>query len=66
VHWFKNVLIKQRGEVEEREPLSERNDSVTLKAEMDLLVIVANTPAGVRVSGGDDDRPGQILVRVYR
>jgi uncharacterized protein YcgI (DUF1989 family) len=66
VHWFKNVLIKQRGEIEEREPLAERNDFVTLKAEMDLLVIVANTPPGVRVSGGDDDRPGQILVRVYR
>lgn len=66
VHWFKNVLIKQRGEVEEREPLSERNDYVTLKAEMDMLVIVANTPPGTQVSGNDGDRPGQILVRVYR
>lgn len=66
VHWFKNILIKQRGEVEEREPLSERNDAVTLKAEMDMIVIVANTPPGVHISGDTGDRPGQILVRVYR
>lgn len=66
VHWFKNVLIKQRGEVEEREPLSERNDYVTLKAEMDMIVIVANTPPGVFISGANGDRPGQILARVYR
>ncbi|MDQ4100467.1 MAG: urea carboxylase-associated family protein [Chloroflexota bacterium] len=66
VHLFKNVIIKQRGEIEEREPLSERNDSAVLRAEMDLLVIIVNCPARPRGRQlARTGRPGELLVRVY-
>ena len=66
VHLFKNVIIKQRGEIEEREPLSERNDSAVLRADMDVLLIVANCPA--RPRGRQIARTGvhsDLLIRVF-
>jgi uncharacterized protein YcgI (DUF1989 family) len=66
VHLFKNVIIKQRGEIEEREPLSERNDSAVLRADMDVLLIVANCPA--RPRGRQIARTGvhsNLLIRVF-
>src|SRR6266508_5210115 len=44
VNWFMNVAIRQRGELEIREPLSERNDSVLLTALMDTVVAVSACP----------------------
>lgn len=70
VNLFKHVVIKQRGEVDVRDPLSERNDTVVLRALVDAVVIVANAfpekKAGVATPDPGYGRNGQILVRVYR
>ena len=66
INWFMNVAIRQRGELEVREPLSERNDRAVLRAEMDLLVIVVNCPPRPRGRQlARTGRPGELLVRVY-
>jgi hypothetical protein len=63
VNWFMNVAIKARGELEVREPLSGRNDQVLLKANMDLLVMIAASPQDQNATNGF--RPTDILIRVY-
>lgn len=64
INWFMNVGIKGRGEIEVREPLSERNDFVVLSALMDSIVAIT------ACSRADDDtngaKPTDVLVRVYR
>jgi uncharacterized protein YcgI (DUF1989 family) len=66
VHLFKNVIIKQRGEIEEREPLSERNDRAVLRVEMDLLLLIANCPPRPRGRQiATTGRRGELLIRVY-
>lgn len=70
VNLFKHVVIKQRGEIDVRDSLSERNDTVVLRALVDAVVIVANAfpekRAGVAAARPVNGRTGQILVRVYR
>lgn len=70
VNFFKHVVIKQRGEIDVRESLSERNDTVVLRALVDAVVIVANAfpekKAGVAAAKPANGRTGQVLVRVYR
>ncbi len=69
VNFFKHVVIKQRGEIDVRDSLSERNDTVVLRALVDAVVIVANAfpekKAGVATPDPGYGRNGQILVRVY-
>lgn len=64
VNWFMNVAIKQRGELEIREPLSEANDRVVLKALRDVVVAVSACPQDQNATNGS--APSDILVRVYR
>lgn len=64
VNWFMNVAIKQRGELEIREPLSERNDSVVLTALMNSIIGVSACPQDQNDANGGT--PTDILVRVYR
>lgn len=64
VNWFMNVAIKQRGELEIREPLSERNDRVVLRALRDVVVAVSACPQDKNATNGF--APSEILVRVYR
>ncbi|MCS7049985.1 MAG: urea carboxylase-associated family protein [Thermomicrobium sp.] len=63
VNWFMNVGIVARGRFEIREPLSERNDYVLLRALMDLLVAVSACPQDQNACNAFD--PSDILVRVY-
>ncbi len=65
IHWFKNVIIKQRGEIEERESLSEPNDTVVVRAEMDVLVIIANCPPTRARRPATNGRHATLLVRIY-
>lgn len=62
VNWFGHVAIKGRGELEVREPLSERNDRIVIEALVDAVVGVRAAPAPAE----DGVRPRGILVRVYR
>jgi uncharacterized protein YcgI (DUF1989 family) len=64
VNWFMNVAIRQRGELEVREPLSERNDAVILTALMDVVAAVSACPQDKNPTNGF--APSDILVRVYR
>jgi uncharacterized protein YcgI (DUF1989 family) len=64
VNWFMNVAILQRGELELRESLAERNDYVLLEATMDIAIGVSACPQDQNdINGG---KPTDILVRVFR
>lgn len=64
VNWFMNVAILQRGELELRESLAERNDFVLLVATMDVAIGVSACPQDQNaVNAG---KPTDILVRVFR
>ena len=64
INWFMNVGIKGRGELEVREPLSERNDFVVLSVLMDSIVAVTACSQSDDATNGE--QPTDILVRVYR
>ena len=64
INWFMNVAIRQRGELEIREPLSEANDHVLLRALMDAVVAVSACPQDKNATNGGT--PSDVLVRVYR
>lgn len=64
VNWFMNVAIRQRGELEIREPLSERGDQVQLTALMDLVIAISACPQELNPTNGTE--PTDILVRLYR
>lgn len=70
IHFFKHVVIKQRGELEVRDSFAERNDTVVLRALADSAIVVANAypekRAGVGTVKAPNGRVGQVLVRVYR
>ena len=63
VNLFMNVAIKQRGELEIREPISERNDYVVLQALMDCVVGVTACPQDQTATNGF--KPTDILIRVF-
>jgi uncharacterized protein YcgI (DUF1989 family) len=63
VHWFMHVGLKTRAEFEVREPLSEPNDYVLLRAMMDLIVAVSACPQDQNACNVFN--PTDILVRVY-
>ncbi len=63
VHWFMHVGIVAKGHFEIREPLSERNDYVLLRALMDLVVAVSACPQDQNACNAFN--PTDILVRVY-
>jgi uncharacterized protein len=64
INFFMNVGIKARGELEIREPLSNRNDNVLLKAQMDCLLVISACPNEQNAMNGF--KPTDILVRVYQ
>lgn len=63
VNFFMNVGLRARGELEMREPLSERNDYVLLRALMTMVVGVAACPQEQSAATGFN--PTDILIRVY-
>jgi uncharacterized protein len=63
VNFFMNVGLRARGEFEIREPLSERNDYVLLRALMDMVVGVSACPQEQSPATGFN--PTDILIRVY-
>ena len=64
INWFMNVAIRQRGELEVREPLSERNDRVLLVAHMDVVIGVSACPQDKNPTNAF--HPTDVLVRIYR
>jgi uncharacterized protein YcgI (DUF1989 family) len=63
INWFMHVAIKARGELEIREPFSNRGDAVLLKAHMDTVFAVSACPQDQNASNAFT--PTDVLVRVY-
>lgn len=63
INWFMNVAIKQRGELEIREPLSEKDDFVVLKAIEPVVVAVSACPQDLVPTNAM--QPTDILIRLY-
>jgi uncharacterized protein YcgI (DUF1989 family) len=64
INWFMNVSILQRGELEIRESLADRNDYVLLVAQMDTVAAISACPQDQNATNGGN--PTDILVRVYK
>jgi uncharacterized protein YcgI (DUF1989 family) len=64
INWFMNVAIVQRGELEIRESLAERNDYVLLSALTDVVAAISACPQVQNPTNGG--APSDMLVRVYR
>jgi hypothetical protein len=63
INWFMNVAVKQRGELEIREPLSAKDDYVVLKALADVVVAVSACPQDLTPTNAL--KPTDIKIRVY-
>ncbi|MGH2534902.1 MAG: DUF1989 domain-containing protein [Thermomicrobiales bacterium] len=63
VNWFMNVAILQRGELELRESLAERNDYVLLEALADTRIGVSACPQDQNPT--NNFAPSDVLVRVF-
>lgn len=63
VNWFMHVALKARGELEVREPLSQRNGNVILKAHMPIKAIITSSPQDQSAMNGF--KPTDVLVRLY-
>jgi uncharacterized protein YcgI (DUF1989 family) len=59
-----NVSIQQRGELEIRESIAERNDYVLLAALTDVVAAISACPQDQNATNGGS--PSDILVRVYK
>ncbi|CAN5726704.1 hypothetical protein BH20CHL4_BH20CHL4_11430 [soil metagenome] len=64
INWFMNVAILQRGELELRESLAERNDYVLLTAMTDVVAGITSCPQDQNAINGFN--PTDILVRVFK
>jgi uncharacterized protein YcgI (DUF1989 family) len=64
VNWFMNVAVVQRGELEIRESLAEKNDYVLMLALMDVYAAFSACPQDQNDTNGRN--PTDILVRVFR
>ena len=63
INWFMNVAIKQRGDLEIREPLSEADDYVVVTALEDVIVAVSACPQDLVATNGM--KPTNVAIRVY-
>jgi len=64
VNFFMHVAIKGRGDLEVRESLAGRGDTVLLVAHMDCLVVVSACPQDQNPMNAF--KPTDVLVRVYQ
>lgn len=61
---FERVMIGQDGRLAIQPPLAEAGDSLTLRAEMDLVVVVSACPMDLSLTNGADRRPKPIHLEV--
>ena len=64
INWFMNVSIQQRGELEIREPLAEKDDYVVLRALKDVIAAISACPQDFGPTNASN--PTDLAVRVYR
>ena len=56
INWFMNVAILQRGELEIREPLAEKDDHVVLRALKEVIAAVSACPQDLVPTNGSNPR----------
>jgi uncharacterized protein YcgI (DUF1989 family) len=61
---FMNVPVNADGALERRAPASKAGDYVSLRAEMDLLLVLSACPQDVTVINGDDRTPRDVAIRI--
>lgn len=70
INWFKQVVIKQRGDLEVKDSFAERNDSLVLRSLIDCVIVIANAYSekkpGQSITPSSNAKPGTLLVRIYR
>jgi uncharacterized protein YcgI (DUF1989 family) len=64
INWFMNVSILQRGELEIREPLAEKDDYVLLRALKDVVAAVSACPQDFGATNAG--KPTDLRIRVFR
>jgi uncharacterized protein YcgI (DUF1989 family) len=61
---FMNVPVHADGALERHAPASKAGDYVSLRAEMDLLLVLSACPQDVTVINGDDRTPRDVAIRI--
>jgi uncharacterized protein YcgI (DUF1989 family) len=61
---FMNVTVHADGALERHAPASKAGDYVSLRAEMDLLLVLSACPQDVTVINGDDRTPRDVAIRI--
>ncbi len=64
VNLFENVAIASDGSVEICAPLAKQGDSVTLRAEMDLVLVISACPMDIMPTNGDDLKPKPVSLEI--
>jgi len=60
---FENVLIGENGELSIEAPLVRAGQSITMKAELDVLVVLSTCPMDIALTNGPDKRSKPIQVQ---
>ena len=60
---FENVQIDEHGELAIEPPLVAAGQSITLKAELDILVVLSTCPMDIALTNGPDKRAKPVEVR---
>jgi len=64
VNLFEHVAISPDGSVEIRAPLANKGDAVTLRAEIDLVLVISACPMDIMPTNGDDLMPKPVSLEL--
>ena len=64
VNLFEHVAISPDGSVEIRAPLANKGDAVTLRAEIDLVLVISACPMDIMPTNGDDLMPKRVSLEL--
>jgi uncharacterized protein YcgI (DUF1989 family) len=63
---FQNTPVVADGEIDYRAPVSKPNQSITLRAEMDLIIVFSACPQDMLNTNGTDCKPTEAHFRIER
>lgn len=64
VNLFEHVAISPTGGVEIRAPVAGKGDAVTLRAEIDLVLVISACPMDIMPTNGDDLKPKSVSLEL--
>ena len=64
VNLFEHVAIAPDGSVEIRAPLAKKGDAVTLRAEIDLVLVISACPMDIMPTNGNDLKPKPVSFEI--